>query len=512
MRNLLIGLIGALAALCAHTALAATDGKAGPDYKPGFACPRPADNDPLATAICSDPAMARAELELEKVYYVRRFQDGPGAYHALKVQAVAYDKALRSACSIPMPGSKGVMPQGGASCYEKKAESEAEDWSRTLTGPAAEEAHRAIDQHIALQQRLIDAGYVGTPGTRADGIYGDSTREGIKRWQAAIGDPQTGFISDAEVERLTALGAERAVRWQNRQPSPSPSADAKASPLLRIFQNDMLDIQRDYLEAITGPAKRSQARSDGIVELEYVVNGCHLTGYAKGTAIEGYGLEITPACSVPLTPFLQIATPTMSQGTFGEVNAAMNGDGQVVADCLKGCGNAADPQLGLIYHGSHAENYVNTEVFQSVASDPALNAWSFWKASMKGERDEYLTSGKFNCDAKYQDEGLAAVSGLRVGSIFVGTVPSDMDLTVAQDCHQQEPPGAVQPSAGAPPTGGNMLDLTQPPADQPGPARYMLYRDSASLAERSGYCAASSRKLWLSSPTPGSSRRTSCKR
>ena len=73
------------------------------DYHPGFTCPRPDASDPLTTAICADPAMAKAELTLEKAYYAHRELEGPSAYHRLKVQAVAYDTEMRKACDIPAP-------------------------------------------------------------------------------------------------------------------------------------------------------------------------------------------------------------------------------------------------------------------------------------------------------------------------------------------------------------------------------------------------------------------------
>ncbi|WP_159262567.1 peptidoglycan-binding protein [Komagataeibacter xylinus] len=411
---------------------------AAPAYHPGFACPRPDGADVLATALCADPAMAKAELDLEKVFYAHRAQEGTGAYSAIKAQAVAYDTALRNACAIPAAGTPGaVLPSGAASCYVKVTEQQAAEWAKTLSGPYAQEAARDIDLHIALQQKLINAGYASSPMVKADGIYGDGTRTAIKSWQAAYGDGQTGAIADDEVPHVEKLGVSRAVRWAHQSPEPSLSSDTSAPPLLRIFQLDMLGIQRPFLEQIAGIAKYVNHYSDKTATYTYMIKGCELTAYEQGDQIQGYGLKVTPSCSVPLTPFIQNSTPTVAELTLGDISAALNGNARPVSDCLEGCGNAADPNIGLMEQGSHAEDYVNIEVYAPVVDDKALDASSNWQnAIRKHETDDYIVNGKFNCDGKYAAEGLHAMRDVPVKEIYVGRGESTTGHGINAQCGQ----------------------------------------------------------------------------
>ncbi|WNM07988.1 peptidoglycan-binding domain-containing protein [Komagataeibacter nataicola] len=382
--------------------------------------------------------MAKAELDLEKVFYAHRGQEGAGAYQAIKAQAVAYDTALRNACAIPAAGTPGaVMPSGAASCYVKVTEQQAVEWAESLSGPYAQEAARNIDLHIALQQKLINAGYSFSPMDKADGLYGDAMRTAIKTWQAAYGDEQTGAISDDEVPHVQKLGISRAVRWANQPPEPSLSSDTSAPPLLRIFQLDMLGIQRPFLEQFTGPAKYVNHYSDKTTTYTYMVKNCELTAYEQGGKIQGYGLKITPSCSVPLTPFIQNSTPTVAELTLGDVSAALNGNARPVSDCLESCGNAADPNIGLMEQGSHAEDYVNIEVYAPVVDEKALNAYANWRDALrKHETEDYILNGKFNCDGKYAAEGLHAMRNVAVKQLFVGWGASGFGQYINGQCGQ----------------------------------------------------------------------------
>lgn len=96
------------------------------------------------------------------------------------------------------------MPPGAAACYIDQTERDRAGWLQQLTGAAREEASRPIEQHIALQQRLVELGYLPSE-TRADGIYGETTRGAIEAWQGAAGRPQTtGFLSDDDAAALSA--------------------------------------------------------------------------------------------------------------------------------------------------------------------------------------------------------------------------------------------------------------------------------------------------------------------
>jgi peptidoglycan hydrolase-like protein with peptidoglycan-binding domain len=195
------------------------------DYRPGFPCPRPTNQDLLAVEICSNSEMARAELTYEKTYYAHRQQDGVQAYKALKVQAINYSNLLRSRCGLPPVGSDAQMPASAPACYVTQLGSETGEWNVSLHGDALQEGMRDIDLHVAAQQRLIDLGLL-PPGSKADGIYGDATRIAIMNWQQKNEFPETGFLSDNQVGLLLP-GAGQGVAPRT---SPQTDSDATAVP------------------------------------------------------------------------------------------------------------------------------------------------------------------------------------------------------------------------------------------------------------------------------------------
>jgi uncharacterized protein len=73
-------------------------------------------------------------------------------------------------------------------------------WIGQLTGSAREEAVRAPEEHVKLQQDLQQLGFL--PPGPVDGVYGQGTRAAILAWQSARGRAVTGFISDAEAVAL----------------------------------------------------------------------------------------------------------------------------------------------------------------------------------------------------------------------------------------------------------------------------------------------------------------------
>lgn len=168
-------------------------------YQPSFKCPRPDNSDLLANMICENQDMAKADLVLSQVYYALRWQDGKSSYARLKEQAVKANSELRDTCHIPPAGTGRPLPDDTESCYLIMETQIAEEWQKQLNQAGREEASRNIDQHIAIQQNLINAGYLGG---EADGIYGDLVREGIIRWQKAHNIEPNGFVTNQMVELL----------------------------------------------------------------------------------------------------------------------------------------------------------------------------------------------------------------------------------------------------------------------------------------------------------------------
>lgn len=170
---------------------------------PSFACPRPVPADRLSQLICANPDMSREELTLAQSYQALRHLRGPGGWKALRAQAATFDNQLRVACDVPASSARNrAMPLGVPACYVARTETYRAVWLGQMSGPAREEASRPIEQAMALQQHLVDLGFLAA-GTKADGVYGEATRAAITTWQRVAHRPDaTGFMSDADAVAL----------------------------------------------------------------------------------------------------------------------------------------------------------------------------------------------------------------------------------------------------------------------------------------------------------------------
>ncbi len=202
----------------------------GPAEHPGpsFACPVP--RDPLGQLICNNATLARADLEFVQTYQALRQQSAPSQQQALRVEAVDFSRAVRADCGIgPAVGPAAMLPAppspDASDCVEHDYRRQREAWAARLAGPAAQEAGRAIDQQIALQQGLQRLGLL-PPSELADGVYGSKTRTAILTFQQTMGLPLTGLLGDADAVALM------------RQTAPNAPPPAAASPTARSAWED----------------------------------------------------------------------------------------------------------------------------------------------------------------------------------------------------------------------------------------------------------------------------------
>ena len=79
-------------------------------------------------------------------------------------------------------------------------------WFRLLAGPGVEEAFRLVEEHIELQARLQQLGFL-PPSAEIDGVYGAATRTAIATWQRLNNRPETGLLSNADAALLRSRGA-----------------------------------------------------------------------------------------------------------------------------------------------------------------------------------------------------------------------------------------------------------------------------------------------------------------
>lgn len=430
------------------------------DLRPGFACPRPTATDQLASAICADPGMAKAELTFEKAYYTQREFLGQSGWKDLKVRAVGVDTDLRKTCGIPASGHPGPMPPDAAACYEREIGKATTALNQTAWGVAADEAARPIERHVALQQKLVDLGLAKGP---ADGIYGDGTRQAIVAWQTARGQKATGFLTDLQADELMAQGTpdQGATASATAAQAAAPSAPSAAPPpvtvpaspaaapaaeapssgtasrngaltLQDVFSRDMANVTVLYLESKLGPAKRVEGTRGSEVRT-YALAGCEVTAYAHKGSIYGYGMDVSRACNVNLSELANAPLPPTRNATFGQFEKVMPGTFR--ATCLQGCGNAADPTIIWSSEGSHAQDFVHVELHVILANKPVLDAADKWEAAMKASGgDDYIESGSGACDGKHDDAAQAAFSDVGFTHLYVGNGPSPEEDGIEQGC------------------------------------------------------------------------------
>ena len=118
---------------------------------------------------------------------------------------------------MPVPGfGDQSIPENGPSCYIDGISQLTTQYKNRLSGSALEEANRNIDQHIALQQKLIDLGYLPA-GSTADGVYGQSTRQAISTWQRVANRPMSdGFLSDSDAINLSSFSQDNSTRNETK--------------------------------------------------------------------------------------------------------------------------------------------------------------------------------------------------------------------------------------------------------------------------------------------------------
>jgi hypothetical protein len=198
-----------------------------------------------------------------------------------------------------------------------------------------------------------------------------------------------------------------------------------ASKLSAIFQFEMLNAQIAYLETITGPAMHVDTGSNGIQRRDYRVTGCRLIAYAKGSAVIGYSLVLTPKCSFNQSNFMGEKYSSTNGLTISKfVKAGFGSDMRVRSSCIYLCGNAADPTVDFVFEGPHALNFISIVLTIVLADAPSLDAAQRWENVMRAaESKDFIIDTKFNCTTKYDDAAIRAFSDVPVSRITVGYSP-----------------------------------------------------------------------------------------
>ncbi|MFI5020860.1 MAG: peptidoglycan-binding protein [Alphaproteobacteria bacterium] len=199
---------------------AATEpGHIGPSFDCGKA------QRPIELMICGDASLSRTDLIYVQAYQALRQQVGEAGQRQLRLEAVAFGNSVLEQCKIPQSGPAMPEAREASDCVRQAYEKQRAAWLARLTPAASEEATRPIEEHVALQRRVQELGFL--PATaEIDGIYGGGTREAIAAWQNARGRPATGFLGEADARAIT----EEAAATGTAQPAAPAEAPTQAKP------------------------------------------------------------------------------------------------------------------------------------------------------------------------------------------------------------------------------------------------------------------------------------------
>lgn len=182
----------------------------GPVLGPSFDCTTAVR--PLGKLICSNPDLSEADFRFVQAYQALRQEIGEIGQRELRQEAAEFDQAVRLNCGVPENGPVAGSPQ----CVKSQYDAMRSKWASRLTGPAFEEANRAITQHIALQHDLLALGFL-PPSVKQDGVYGAETRRAISAWQRSRNLPETGLLGNDDARTLQQQVAQFVAQQEKQE-------------------------------------------------------------------------------------------------------------------------------------------------------------------------------------------------------------------------------------------------------------------------------------------------------
>ena len=195
-------LFAAVALLFGHVELA----NANPLRNPGYSCA--GGLDPAAEVICGDDQLSKASLELSQAYYAVRGVTDQSLWQAYKQIAVEFLRSTLRNCDIPNKGSVGSDRfEWTKNCLMNEIQAQKSFWINEIWRinkySALEEALRDTEENTRLQQLIKDQGWL--PATAdIDDVFGEGTRQAIRRMQETLGLPPDGMLSNKTASLIYA--------------------------------------------------------------------------------------------------------------------------------------------------------------------------------------------------------------------------------------------------------------------------------------------------------------------
>ena len=254
---------------------------------PSFNCPTPRDS--LGQLICNDADLSRMDLIYVQAYEAVRQQVGQEGQKALRAEAVSFDSVTRGQCNIPIAGSLAAttFPDTTRECVMEAYRKQRDILISRLSGSAAEEANRPIDDHIRLQSTLIRQGFLPA-SAKADGVYGSGTRGAVVAWQKSAGREPTGFLGNDDASGLIGESS------KGNQTGPATQATSIAGPtngpvVSQAMGKAVSQIQADYPNAECSDDMCTFGQNKTPQQLCPSVGPCdELTLFVAGNQVFGY--------------------------------------------------------------------------------------------------------------------------------------------------------------------------------------------------------------------------------
>jgi hypothetical protein len=203
---------------------------------------------------------------------------------------------------------------------------------------------------------------------------------------------------------------------------PELSNAVEANKLDGLIRSRIIGSTVTYWESITGPPISSWE-----AWREYEVNGCGLRISTSENSIDVVRMELSPACTFDWQQVIYNARglPAAHQTTVGAF-VDQQGNGDYLSDCIRSCGNAADPSLVMHWQGSRADDWIEVVLGVDANQDASLRALNVIQrhyVAALGE-DAVVLDTSFNCDVNK-----AAVFGSALREVRISWVEFGRGMT-----------------------------------------------------------------------------------
>jgi S1-C subfamily serine protease/uncharacterized protein len=257
-----------------------TGGRIGPSFDCGKAA------SPLTFLICGDTQLSRVDLSFNQAYWALFQQLGVVGQAQLKEQDLEFIQQVQGQCGLPISGPLTETATQSRDCVESAYEKMRAVWIGQLTGPAREEATRAPEEHVKLQEDLQRLGFL--PRGPIDGVYGQATRAAIVAWQSARGRSVSGFLGHEDalaLEGEISAGSQPvALAPQSPPVEPSNGGEGSSEPARSSSQVASAEEQK--------PAARKLALAATGTAFSINAAGQFLTNYHVIKSCEAVRLDI----------------------------------------------------------------------------------------------------------------------------------------------------------------------------------------------------------------------------